>query len=77
MPKVTYKSYIGGNRWKFSDNIYFKLTGKKLSVAGIALDNATIAQFMNSISASEYFSAATLSSSSQKVIAGAKLKSFS
>lgn len=52
-------------------------SGENLSIAGIALDNATIAQFMNNISASEYFSGSELASSSQTVIAGAKLKSFS
>ena len=54
-----------------------KLSGKKLTVAGTALDNATIAQFMDSISASTYFSKAALTKSSQTVVAGAKLKSFS
>jgi len=51
--------------------------GMGLSVAGVALDNATIAQYMNNIAASDYFSGAELASSSQTVIAGAKLKSFS
>jgi type IV pilus assembly protein PilN len=50
---------------------------KKLDIAGVALDNATIAQFMNSIMSSDYFSTAELTSSSQTVVAGAKLKSFS
>lgn len=52
-------------------------SGNNLSVAGIALDNATIAQFMNNIAASDYLTGAELTSSSQTVIAGAKLKSFS
>ncbi|MDF1578115.1 MAG: PilN domain-containing protein [Desulfurivibrionaceae bacterium] len=52
-------------------------SGKSLDVSGIALDNATIAQFMNNISASEYFSGSELASSSQTVVSGAKLKSFS
>jgi type IV pilus assembly protein PilN len=51
--------------------------GGKLDISGVALDNATIAQFMNNISASDNFSAAELTSSSQTVVAGAKLKSFS
>jgi type IV pilus assembly protein PilN len=51
--------------------------GMGLSVAGVALDNATIAQYMNNIATSDYFSGAELASSSQTVIAGAKLKSFS
>lgn len=52
-------------------------TGKSLNVSGIALDNATIAQFMNNIAASEHFSGSELASSSQTVVSGAKLKSFS
>jgi type IV pilus assembly protein PilN len=52
-------------------------TGKSLSVSGVALDNATIAQFMNNISASDHFSGSELASSSQTVVSGAKLKSFS
>ena len=52
-------------------------SGMGMDITGIALDNATIAQYMNSISSSGYFSGAELSSSSQTVIAGAKLKSFS
>ena len=51
--------------------------GMGLSVSGVALDNATIAQYMNNIATSDYFSGAELASSSQTVIAGAKLKSFS
>lgn len=54
-----------------------KLSAGSLNIAGIALDNNTIAQFMDSIAASDYFSVAELASSSQTVIAGAKLKSFS
>ncbi|MCK4837175.1 MAG: PilN domain-containing protein [Desulfobulbaceae bacterium] len=53
------------------------LSGAQLALAGTALDNATIAQFMNSISASTYFGKAALNKSSQTVVAGAKLKSFS
>lgn len=52
-------------------------SGDNVTVSGIALDNATIAQFMNNISASDYLSGSELTSSSQTVIAGAKLKSFS
>ena len=51
--------------------------GKNLSVSGVALDNATIAQFMNNIAKSSYFKHATLSKTSQTVVSGAKLKSFS
>lgn len=48
-----------------------------MDLSGIALDNATIAQFMQSINESEYFSDVVLSQTQQTVIAGAKLKSFS
>jgi type IV pilus assembly protein PilN len=51
-------------------------SGVKANISGIALDNATIAQFMQSIGASDYFSGAELSQTSQTTIAGAKLKSF-
>ncbi|MEN8135177.1 MAG: PilN domain-containing protein [Thermodesulfobacteriota bacterium] len=63
-----------------SNRLWFKtmsLKGMRLNIAGTALDNATIAQFMNSISASTYFKKSALTKSSQTVIAGAKLKSFS
>lgn len=49
----------------------------QLQLAGVALDNATIAQFMQQLNASPYFADADLSSSSQLEIAGRKLKSFS
>lgn len=52
-------------------------SGNSLNVSGIALDNATIAQFMNNISDSAFLSGSELASSSQTVVAGAKLKSFS
>ena len=55
----------------------FRQSVAGLSIAGVALDNATIAQYMNSIANSDYFSGAELASSSQTVVAGAKLKSFS
>jgi type IV pilus assembly protein PilN len=53
------------------------MSGYSLRIEGIALDNATIAQFMNNIVSSDYFSGAELAKSSQTVIAGAKLKAFS
>lgn len=53
------------------------MSGGKLKIAGVALDNATIAQFMNGIYGSDFFSGAELAGSAQTVIAGAKLKSFS
>jgi type IV pilus assembly protein PilN len=51
-------------------------SGTDVKISGIALDNATIAQFMQSINESSYFSGAELSQTSQTTIAGAKLKSF-
>jgi len=51
-------------------------SGANVSMSGIALDNATIAQFMQSINESNYFSGAELSQTSQTTIAGAKLKAF-
>lgn len=54
-----------------------KLAPAQLQISAIALDNATIAQYMEIIKASKYFTGATLPSSSQAVIAGQKLKSFS
>jgi len=53
-----------------------KQTGNSVDLTGIALDNATIAQYMKGMTNSEYFSSAELSKSDQTIIAGAKLKSF-
>lgn len=50
--------------------------GDNMDLSGVALDNATIAQFMQSINESGYFSSVELSQSQQITIAGAKLKSF-
>ena len=55
----------------------FKYQTGRLSVKGIALDNATIANYMNSMNASDFFSNADLESSSQTIIAEKKLQSFS
>jgi len=52
-------------------------SGHDMDLSGVALDNATIAQFMQNINEAQYFSSATLSQTQQVVIAGAKLKSFS
>lgn len=49
----------------------------RLVISGVALDNATIAQYMNQLTASPYFADADLASSSLSVIAGNNLKSFS
>ncbi len=51
--------------------------GGTILMTGVALDNATIAQYMDTLTASPYFSSAELASSSQTAIAGQKLKSFS
>lgn len=51
-------------------------TGNSMDLAGVALDNATIAQFMQNINGSPYFSSVALSQTQQTAIAGAKLKSF-
>jgi type IV pilus assembly protein PilN len=52
-------------------------SGNTMDLAGVALDNATIAQFMQNITESPYFSSALLSQAQQTAVAGAKLKSFS
>jgi type IV pilus assembly protein PilN len=48
-----------------------------LQLQGTALDNETIAQYMQQLEASEYFEKTELTSSSQTDIAKQKLKSFS
>lgn len=53
-----------------------KETGTKLTISGVALDNATIAQYMDKLEDSPYFANAELANSSQTVIADQKLKSF-
>ena len=52
-------------------------SGDSLDLSGVALDNATIAQFMQNINGSSMFSGVELSQTQQTSIAGAKLKSFS
>lgn len=54
-----------------------KESGGQLQLTGVALDNATIAQYMRQLSDSPYFLDAELASSSQADVAGRKLKSFS
>jgi type IV pilus assembly protein PilN len=51
-------------------------SGSTMDLTGVALDNATIAQFMQNINESNYFSGVELSQTQQTIIAGAKLKSF-
>jgi len=53
------------------------LSGGKLQLTGVALDNATIAQFMRELRSSPYFIDADLANSSMVVIAEKKLKAFS
>ncbi len=48
----------------------------KLQISGVALDNATIAQYMNQLAESPYFAAANLGSTQMTTVAGQKLKSF-
>lgn len=52
-------------------------TAGKVSLSAIALDNPTIAEYMEDISKSKYFNNAELAQSSQMNIAGANLKKFS
>lgn len=47
-----------------------------LQLNGVALDNETIAQYMQQLEASEYFEKTELTSSAQTGVAGQKLKSF-
>ncbi len=54
-----------------------KQQGKSLSLAGTALDNRTIAQFMDALKESPYISAVNLSNASLKKVSGRDLKSFS
>ncbi len=54
-----------------------KQQGQKLSLAGVALDNRTVAQFMDALKESPYISAVNLSNASLSKVAGRDLKSFS
>jgi type IV pilus assembly protein PilN len=51
--------------------------GSSLSLKGIALDNKTIAEFMNALDASDFISDVNLSDSSVTKVAGQDLKAFS
>ncbi len=53
------------------------LGSRKITLAGVALDNATIAQFMNRINDSKFFSSAELARTTMITISQANLKSFS
>ena len=50
--------------------------GPTLSLTGVALDNETVAQFMDKLKSSEFIVDVNLANSSLKVIAGRNLKSF-
>ncbi len=50
--------------------------GSSLRLSGVALDNQTIAQFMDSLKESPFVQDVTLSGSSLKVVSGRNLKSF-
>jgi len=54
-----------------------RISGNHLELAGVALDNATIAQYMKSLEDSPFFGVADLANASQTMVAGQKLKSFS
>ena len=54
-----------------------KQQGQKLSLAGVALDNRTVAQFMDALKESPYISAVNLSNASLTKVSGRDLKSFS
>jgi len=53
------------------------ITKGQVKVLGIALDNATIAQFMNRINSSRFFTGAELARTNMVRVAQANLKSFS
>ena len=49
---------------------------RTLALTGVALDNETVAQFMDKLKASKVIVEVNLTSSSLKVISGRSLKSF-
>jgi len=51
--------------------------GGSLSLTGVALDNQTVAQFMDKLKASPFITVVTLTNSSLKVVSGRNLKAFS
>lgn len=53
------------------------LSGGSMNLAGVALDNATIAEFMRKVDGSPYFAEANLAQTSLTSVAGRKLKAFS
>ncbi len=53
-----------------------KQQGTNVSLDGIALDNRTVAQYMENLKKSAFFTDAVLGSSSQTIVANKKLQSF-
>jgi len=51
--------------------------GSSLQLSGVALDNQTVAQFMNKLKKSPYVQSVSLKSSALKIVSGRDLKSFS
>ncbi len=56
--------------------VSLKQAGSSLSMKGVALDNSSIAQFMDSLESSPYIGTVDLSNSSLSVVSGRNLKSF-
>lgn len=54
-----------------------KQQGQSLSLTGVALDNRTVAQFMDALKESPYISVVNLSNASLAKVSGRDLKSFS
>lgn len=53
-----------------------RVAGNRLQLAGVALDNATVAQYMRGLESSPFFGVADLANSSQTEAGGQKLTSF-
>ncbi len=54
-----------------------KQQGSSLSLTGVALDNRTVAQFMDALKVSPYINGVNLSNASLTTVSGRNLKSFS
>lgn len=54
-----------------------RVSGSTLTIAGVGLDNPTIAQYMQALERSPYFNGVDLASTAQTEVGGQKLKSFS
>ena len=55
----------------------FSFSGGKITLSGVAMDNATIAQYMKRVDNSEFFTNADLKNTSMTTVASQKLKAFS